>query len=159
MLRIKYKNTFVDGQFLTILQTKSQPFIEYNFDPNKIYTLIMYDPDTPFGDYVHWFIVNIKNNISNGITIMQYKGPSPPKDTGIHRYIFLLFEQSGIINYLDLEKIERNTQLKIILNKLDINLMPITKKYFTSKYQNGGYRSRNSYKKNKTIRRKKKLYK
>lgn len=151
MLRIKYKNTFVDGQFLTILQTKPQPFIEYNFDTNKIYTFIMYDPDTPFGDYIHWFIVNIKNNISNGKTILQYKGPSPPKDTGIHRYIFLLFEQSNMINTLYLEKIERNIPLKVILNKLNTTLIPITKNYFTSKYQSGGNKRRTT----KTILKKK----
>lgn len=151
MLRIKYNNDIVDGQFLTISQTKSRPIVEYIFNPKQLYTLIMYDPDTPFGDYIHWVIINIEGSIAKGETIVPYKGPAPPINTGIHRYIFLLFSQSDRINRVGLEKIERNTKLKVLLSKIiPTTLIPITKKYFTSRYQNGGRKSKRTYKNNKT---------
>ena len=60
----------------------------------------MYDPDAKNKDYIHFIDINIpKGNITNGQIILSYKQPTPPPKSGIHRYIFLLFEQNGIIAY------------------------------------------------------------
>src|SRR5947208_369342 len=63
--------------------------------------LIMHDPDAVHGDWTHWLVWNIdpgteeilENNIpiesqegTNSAEHIGYKGPCPPKDTGIHRY-------------------------------------------------------------------------
>jgi phosphatidylethanolamine-binding protein (PEBP) family uncharacterized protein len=45
--------------------------------------LIMYDPDAPNPPYLHWVLVN-------GIPVVPYQGPSPPKGKK-HRYIFELY--------------------------------------------------------------------
>ena len=48
---------------------------------------------------MHWLVTNIsENNINNGNTLLSYKGPAPPKNTGKHKYIFELYEQNQIIN-------------------------------------------------------------
>jgi phosphatidylethanolamine-binding protein (PEBP) family uncharacterized protein len=162
MLNIKYNNIVINKQYLTPNETKMQPIIEYNFENNKLYTLLMYDPDTPHGDYIHWTIVNIKNNIKNGNTLISYKGPSPPKNTGIHRYIFLLFEQDKLLDEMKMKnimKLERNIVLIELLNKLNIFNKEITSQYFTSQYQNGSYQTCNKKKQlnkfNKSIKAKK----
>ena len=138
MFQIKYYNGIINKQFLTPLQTKQQPNVFYDFVPNELYTLIMYDPDTPHGDYVHWLIINIKDNIKNGEIIIPYKGPAPPMNTGIHRYIFLLFRQQAIIKKSNLKDIETNIQFNNLLDKLSLINKSIEQIYFTSKYQSGG---------------------
>ena len=60
--------------------------------------LIIHDPDAIKGNYIHWFVSNIQNNdIDKGITQLKYVGPSPPPNTGKHRYIFELYEQNQIL--------------------------------------------------------------
>ncbi|KAL5005785.1 hypothetical protein ScPMuIL_016943 [Solemya velum] len=66
----------------------------------------MVDPDAPSPDnpvhkyWLHWLVTNIPgDSLSNGgTTNMAYSGPSPP--IGIHRYQFLLMEQTSSINVL-----------------------------------------------------------
>lgn len=142
MLKINYNNIVIDKQYLTPSQTKQQPNINFNFEPNTYYTLIMYDPDTLMGDYMHWIIMNIKGNINNGDTLFPYKGPSPPINTGIHRYIFFIFKQNTIINKLNISVKERNIKLSILLNKLQLKSQPLSEIYFTSKYQSAGYKKK-----------------
>ena len=142
MLEIKYNNEeVINKHFLTPIQTKQQPKIYYNFNQNELYTLIMYDPDTPYGDYVHWLIINIKGNITNNETIIPYKGPAPPINTGVHRYIFLIYKQDTLIKNAHLKDVERNIKYSTLLNKLSIKTEPIEQIYFTSEYQSGGNKS------------------
>lgn len=149
MLTINYNNIVINKQYLTPSQTKQQPKVDFNFEPNSLYTLIMYDPDTLMGDYMHWIIINIKDNINNGDTLVSYKGPSPPINTGIHRYIFFIFKQDTIIYKSNIIVKERNIKLSILLNKLQLKSQPIADIYFTSKYQSAGYK-KYIYKKTKS---------
>lgn len=64
----------------------------------------MTDPDAPsrktpeFGEVRHWLIVNIPgNDLSKGQVVFDYIGSGPPKDTGLHRYVFLVFKQTSKI--------------------------------------------------------------
>lgn len=65
------------------------------------------DPDAPSRDdpirreFRHWLVVNIPgSNLTEGETVFQYIGSGPPKGTGYHRYVFLLFhQQDGKINF------------------------------------------------------------
>jgi len=62
------------------------------------YTLVMTDPDAPsrkdpkWREWVHWGVINLSATGSDGEEVIQYIGSGPPKDTGYHRYCFLLFE-------------------------------------------------------------------
>ncbi|KAJ4977411.1 hypothetical protein NE237_002517 [Protea cynaroides] len=68
---------------------------------NKLYTLIMTDPDAPspseptMREWLHWIVVDIPEGLdaSKGKEIVPYMGPAPP--IGIHRYVFALFQQRG----------------------------------------------------------------
>lgn len=138
-MKIDYDGAIVqDGVFMTPQKTASEPNIIYNIAANKLYTLILHDPDSIHGDYIHWLKVNI-NIVNTGNTIIDYKGPSPPKGTGTHRYIFLLLEQDGPITLKD--KIERTTSLTKIFSTFGIDLTrEKATAFFTSKNMEGGNR-------------------
>lgn len=90
------------GNELTPTQVKDIPNVTYKADDNAFYTLIMTDPDAPsrqnpkFREWRHWTVVNIPgNNVADGETLFEYIGAGPPQDTGLHRYVFLLYKQTG----------------------------------------------------------------
>lgn len=97
-MEVFYKNKKIfRGEFLKIEDTKNEPkiLLNNNQDTNKIYTLIIHDPNAVGGNKIHWARINILNNdIKNGIDIIPYEGPAPPNNTGIHHYKFELYEQS-----------------------------------------------------------------
>ncbi|KAH8343864.1 hypothetical protein KR084_000561 [Drosophila pseudotakahashii] len=89
------------GGELTPTQVKDQPSVEWDADPNALYTLVLTDPDAPsrkdpkFREWHHWLVVNIPGNqIENGTVLTAYVGSGPPQGTGLHRYVFLVYKQS-----------------------------------------------------------------
>ncbi|XP_053329397.1 phosphatidylethanolamine-binding protein 1-like [Spea bombifrons] len=91
------------GQVLTPTQVQNRPTsIEWDgMDPNKLYTLVLTDPDAPsrknpkFREWHHFLVVNMKgNDIGSGCVLSDYIGSGPPKGTGLHRYVWLVYEQS-----------------------------------------------------------------
>jgi phosphatidylethanolamine-binding protein (PEBP) family uncharacterized protein len=92
-----------------------------NTEPAILYTVLMYDPDAvgpthnTKANYLHYLKVN-----SNSICV-PYKGPSPPPGSGVHRYTFVLYKQSGSLTCdtpprspFDLEGFVRSNGLKEI---------------------------------------------
>ncbi|VEN48228.1 unnamed protein product [Callosobruchus maculatus] len=92
------------GNVLKPSDAKTAPKISYNSDKDSLWTLILTNPDSHFTEkdkeYVHWFIGNIPgNNVEQGETIVQYLQPFPPKGTGYHRHIFILYKQEKKIDF------------------------------------------------------------
>jgi phosphatidylethanolamine-binding protein (PEBP) family uncharacterized protein len=147
-MEIYYNNKIVHhNEFLKPGETQTKPHITYPFENNKLYTLLMHDPDSIHGNRFHWIVVNIYNDIKNGADLLSYTGPAPPPNTGIHPYIFELYEQDRHIN-VKLE--ERNVPMHVVKNKLNIG-EPISVIHFISKNQLGG---KNKIRRNKTKSRK-----
>lgn len=47
-------------------------------------------------EWHHWLVVNIPgNDIARGETLSEYVGSGPPKGTGLHRYVLLIYKQPG----------------------------------------------------------------
>merc|ERR1711915_275446 len=72
-------------------------------NPEDLWTLILTNPDgnlvEPEKECLHWAIGNIHGNaINSGDLLCSYLAPFPPRGTGFHRYIFVLFKQEGSIN-------------------------------------------------------------
>lgn len=89
------------GNELTPTQVKNQPKLEWEADAQSFYTVCMTDPDAPkrddpkFREWHHWLVVNIPGNkISEGEVLSEYVGSGPPKGTGLHRYVFLVYKQN-----------------------------------------------------------------
>nr|XP_018913583.1 PREDICTED: protein D3-like isoform X2 [Bemisia tabaci]XP_018913584.1 PREDICTED: protein D3-like isoform X2 [Bemisia tabaci]XP_018913585.1 PREDICTED: protein D3-like isoform X2 [Bemisia tabaci] len=82
-------------------ELKFPPFaIRFETIPHVMYSLFMFDLDSPLRKnatkrpYVHWSLVNIPNySILHAETLVKYIGPSPEKGTGLHRYVFLIYQQ------------------------------------------------------------------
>jgi phosphatidylethanolamine-binding protein (PEBP) family uncharacterized protein len=76
---ISYNGIQVRGQRLTKEQTSEKPAVQI---PAGFY-IVMYDPDAPARDWIHWIATNKED-------ILPYEGPQPPPGTGVHRYMFAL---------------------------------------------------------------------
>jgi len=94
------------GNVLTPTQVQKPPKVNWNGEADKLYVLCMTDPDAPsradpkFREWHHWLVGNIKgNDISTGDVLSDYVGSGPPQGTGLHRYVFLVFQQSGKIQF------------------------------------------------------------
>jgi len=103
VIEIKYpsKAEVKLGNELTPTQVKDLPsVIKWATEENALYTICMTDPDAPsrqtpkYREWHHWLVVNIpENNVSKGDVLSEYVGSGPPKGTGLHRYVFLVYKQ------------------------------------------------------------------
>ncbi|XP_061394522.1 protein D3-like [Musca vetustissima] len=104
------------GVELTPTQVKDQPNVEWEADSDDTYyALVMINPDIPsrenpaWREWTHWLVVNIPGNqIENGDVLREYVGSGARKDTGLHRYIILLFKQPEKLEFD--EKRHSNTE-------------------------------------------------
>ncbi|MQM06654.1 hypothetical protein Taro_039483 [Colocasia esculenta] len=70
-------------------------------DLRTFYTLVLVDPDAPnpsnptLREYLHWLVVDIPatTGVTFGKELLCYESPRPT--SGIHRFVFVLFEQLG----------------------------------------------------------------
>ncbi|KAK0419597.1 hypothetical protein QR680_014226 [Steinernema hermaphroditum] len=92
------------GNELTPTQVQNPPKVSWDTEPDTLYTLVKTDPDAPsradpkFREWHHWLIVNIPGtDISKGDVLSEYVGSGPPKGTGLHRYVYLVYKQAGKI--------------------------------------------------------------
>uniref|UniRef100_A0A8D8WCS9 Phosphatidylethanolamine-binding protein homolog F40A3.3 n=2 Tax=Cacopsylla melanoneura TaxID=428564 RepID=A0A8D8WCS9_9HEMI len=106
LLKVEYpgNNSVNLGNELTPTQVQDAPKVTWNADPKENYLLCMTDPDAPsrkeptFREWHHWLMGNIKGGDLEGADFLsRYIGAGPPPDTGLHRYVFLLYKQPKFI--------------------------------------------------------------
>merc|ERR1712179_113008 len=110
VLNVKYdENVAVNlGNTLSVSGAGREPSVQFKeAEDDSVYTLAMVDPDAPSrknpraAQWNHWIVTDIKGSDLKssgkvpGKTLMSYNGPSPPRGTGPHRYILLLYRQAG----------------------------------------------------------------
>lgn len=90
------------GNELTPTSVKDQPKFKYDSEKNSLYTIVMVDPDAPsradpkLREILHFLVINVPGSdldVSKGQILAEYIGSGPPKGTGFHRYIFLVYKQ------------------------------------------------------------------
>ncbi|KAF3333340.1 protein HEADING DATE 3A-like protein [Carex littledalei] len=101
--KVYYNNrSVVNGMDLRSPAVVNKPWAEIGGDDlRNTYTLIMVDPDAPspsnfsLREYLHWMVTDIPatTDTSFGREIMCYESPRP--SSGIHRLVFVLFQQLG----------------------------------------------------------------
>jgi phosphatidylethanolamine-binding protein len=90
---------------LDVSVPQSPPKLSFVGKTGKKYTCIKTDPDAIsrtnpiFREFIHWVISDLEfgedgSQTTEGNTILSYCGPGPPHASGLHRYVFLLYEQS-----------------------------------------------------------------
>lgn len=94
------------GNELTPTQVKDKPTLKWEHEDNAFYTLIMSDPDAPsrasptLREVRHWYVVNIPGDkVEKGEALFDFIGSGPPKDTGLHRYVFTVYKQPGQLEF------------------------------------------------------------
>lgn len=115
MLDVHYKLT--DDSYLPVnrgnvikpSEAEAVPEVAYVSEPNSLWTLILTNPDGHLtendAEYVHWFVGNIPgNDISQGEVVWSYLRPFPPRGTGYHRFVFILYKQDKRMDYTQLKK-------------------------------------------------------
>ncbi|XP_011882181.1 PREDICTED: protein D2-like isoform X3 [Vollenhovia emeryi] len=130
------------GKVLTPTQVKDQPTVQWDGEANAFYTLCMTDPDAPsrkepkFREWHHWLVGNIPgSDVSKGDTLSAYVGSGPPKGTGLHRYVFLVYKQPGRLTFDE----------KRLTNRSGDNRGKFSIKNFAAKYNLGDPIAGNMY--------------
>lgn len=126
-----------NGVFLSPQDTALPPTIRFCYRPGTWYTLLLFDPDAVGGNKIHAMVVNIScaNSACSGDTVVGYKGPHPPKGSGIHRYIFWLLEQGDYIP----SRIHVKTRflpVKELLKWFPTSFQKVDEQYFLSSWKN-----------------------
>lgn len=91
---VQYGQENANGKALSKKNTVNPPGIVFSGEDQRLYTLVMSDPNAAEKSWLHWLITNIpgeSNDVMEGETVVSYAGPTPP--SGIHRYIFTLYQQ------------------------------------------------------------------
>ncbi|KAG8597893.1 hypothetical protein GDO81_002421 [Engystomops pustulosus] len=104
-LTVTHETVCIDklGKVLKPSQIKKKPKLEWEgMDPKKLYTIILTDPDVPskndrsLAEWHHYIVVNARgNDLDSGDTLTEYVGSGAGKDTGLHRYTWLVYEQTA----------------------------------------------------------------
>nr|QLM02226.1 mother of FT and TFL1 1 [Hypoxis decumbens] len=100
-----------------------------------LYTLVMTDPDAPspsdptMREWVHWVVVDIPGGTdpSRGHEVLPYIGPRPP--VGIHRYVFVLFQQKAPFPLVAPPATRANFSTRLFAASYDLGL-PVATVYF-----------------------------
>ncbi|XP_065298814.1 protein D1-like [Dermacentor albipictus] len=142
LLKVDYgKDSVTINGSLTPEQASSAPKVALagaiNCTPP--FALVMLDPDAPSRSgatersWLHWMVVNAKSTtkLHEGEQLMPYEGPTPPRGTGPHRYVFLAYCQGGTSsNSAKLKPTHRNKfQLKDFRKKLG-GMVPFAGTFF-----------------------------
>ncbi|KAJ8711434.1 hypothetical protein PYW07_008676 [Mythimna separata] len=100
MTVLYHSKSLVEGDILTPTEVKDIPLVTWDNFPDKFYTVVKTDPDAPsrqkptYREWLHWMVVNVPgDDIAAGDTIAEYVGAGPSRDTGLHRYVLLVYEQ------------------------------------------------------------------
>lgn len=107
-LKITYPNAVqvYPGCILTPTEVQFEPLLSWDCDPKSYHVICMTDPDAPcrakptFREWQHWLLVNVLGcKQSTAQTLSQYIGAGPPKGTGLHRFVFLVYKQPSEIKF------------------------------------------------------------
>ncbi|XP_034660535.1 protein D3 [Drosophila subobscura] len=150
-LQVMYAGShFVEqGNELTPTQVKDEPHVTWVSPEGEgretLLTLLMVDPDAPtradptYREILHWAVVNIPGDDPRaGYALAEYMGAGPPLNTGLHRYIFLLYRQSRKIE--ETESTPKNSRKgRLNFNARDFASKhqlgsPIAANYFQAQY-------------------------
>jgi len=68
-MEVFYNNKIVNNnELLKPSETQTKPQIKYSFENNKLYTLLMHDPDSVYGNRFHWIVANISGDVKMELT-------------------------------------------------------------------------------------------
>ncbi|XP_038067956.1 39S ribosomal protein L38, mitochondrial-like [Patiria miniata] len=92
------------GNFVAPTEAFQAPAVFFDSPEDNLWTLLLANPDGHLLDnnkeYIHWLVGNIPGNqLGQGDEIFDYLPPFPAQGTGYHRFVFVLFQQDGRVDY------------------------------------------------------------
>ncbi|KAJ1796124.1 hypothetical protein LPJ75_007304, partial [Coemansia sp. RSA 2598] len=90
------------GEVLTLNDTRHEPIIEFDSQPEQTFSVAIVDPDAPsmarhgYRSFRHFLVSNLdtkEDTVSNILT--AYEPPQPAFGTGMHRYAVVVLKQLG----------------------------------------------------------------
>ena len=89
---VAFQGKEAKGNLRARSETLVQPIVSWNAVPDKLYTVLMWDPDAPASSWIHLFVINTPSaNLTQGQTLLAYEPPTPP--SGTHRYFVSVYQQ------------------------------------------------------------------
>jgi hypothetical protein len=93
-----------EGDKMTPTVVQGLPKIKFDGQEGKLYCIAFTDPDAPnptepkFAEFNHWLTVNVPapkadGPVEYGDPIVAYVGSAPGQAGGVHRYVFVVYEQ------------------------------------------------------------------
>ncbi|ELT90673.1 hypothetical protein CAPTEDRAFT_150382 [Capitella teleta] len=149
-INYEYEGEFVNpvyrGNRISPFEAHKQP--EVSFDPaeGSLWTLILTNPDGHLQDneseYLHWLIGNIpEGDVSKGDVLCDYLQPFPARGTGFHRFVFVLMQQDGRLDFSGQQRSpqchsleERTFKTADFLSQHQGHLTPKGLSFFQSEY-------------------------
>ncbi|KAJ4432019.1 hypothetical protein ANN_20633 [Periplaneta americana] len=121
------------GSELTPTEVKDVPEVKWDADDGAYYVLCMTDPDAPSRtepknrEWRHWLVGNIPGNkVEQGETLSAYVGSGPPKGSGLHRYVFLVYKQPSKLTFDEPRVSNRSPRKSIRQASVQLNIPPTT---------------------------------
>ncbi|EDW03752.1 putative odorant-binding protein A5 [Drosophila grimshawi] len=133
LLKMRFENgvEIIEGETYTPTELKLQPELEWSADEGSYYTIMMISPDAPsrelpiYRSWIHWLVVNVPGtDVSKGQLLSEYFGPIPLKDSGLCRFVALVYHQSDKLDF-DEQKME----LKSSVDHSNFDVEKFTQKY------------------------------
>lgn len=91
-IRLYYRfQPIENNRFVDLFDVIETPQVEFNAEPQFLYTILLVDYDAPNPPFAHWLIIN------NDQVVVPYLPPSPPEGE-VHSYQIFVFEQDRPIS-------------------------------------------------------------
>ncbi|XP_071534080.1 large ribosomal subunit protein mL38 [Panulirus ornatus] len=105
------------GNIIKPKEAAAKPSVQFRSKPDDLWTLILTNPDGNLLDNesecLQWFIGNIQGeDLASGEVICDYLQPFPPRGTGYHRYVFVLYKQDDHIDFSEFKRQQPCLSLK-----------------------------------------------
>ncbi len=99
VLRIAFGAQQVQPGTIVPLATAQQPFsFHIDANPNQLLTIMVYDLNAVVPTFIHYLVINFKNNdVNTGNILYDYMQPAPPAGTGRHEYVVLVGKQDSFV--------------------------------------------------------------
>merc|ERR1712080_321771 len=142
-LEVSYPGLFplAPGDSLVGSEAREIPSIRLEeASKGKLYTVAMVDPDAPSrknpraAQWLHWILTNddgdqlLSGENLVGEEVITYAGPSPPKGSGPHRYVLLVWEQQQTVS-MESPRSRARGDISKIAKSLDLGA-PIAGNFF-----------------------------
>ncbi|KAK4286850.1 hypothetical protein Pmani_040062 [Petrolisthes manimaculis] len=92
------------GNIIKPREALCEPKVTYPSGPEDIWTLALTNPDGNLvqadTECLHWMVGNIRgSDVTTGEVLCDYLPPFPPRGSGYHRYVFVLYKQERIVDF------------------------------------------------------------